>query len=506
MKEFFNSFTSIIKNNKESSGIKYFEGTINLKNNFNHPELKIYENSRKFKSKINNSGYEEVFLTEDQKIFACLTPQISFIFPYGNRENRIGFRYYKSNPLETKEEIPFFTLIKTNKRKFLILEKNTNINDFEGKNFIDNELDCIEIIYNILKNKYVNKKDEFEIIFPYSLVELIGFCYAIKEKKSNDKIEILEPYFPDYYDPSTKTENFNKNTNKIYFEPLICNKHISLLLFKFDENLGRLNLIFDYSSMHYENLKKYDPIFKIQMSNTLLKFPSENIQFGASCSIWFVSTFLVLIEDEKNYKLEKKEFLYKIINKIENIMNVKENESIVNLNKISEREFENVSLNNFVSYNIIFNYFIDIKGFLSIFYQVPFFLNETLEYFQLKFFEIRKKIDDLYLNSIYYQKVSDVVKVDKNKIEELKSKFYDAKIKLKDLFTIGKKLINKNEEHSIEYYLELKKNFKEMEKELKEFIRKILYNETNLFIEFTRMQFFDKIIDSNDIYLQSIDQ
>ena len=176
---------------------KYFEGTKNLKNNFNIPDMTIENCCMKFKS-INNIGYDEVFLSEKQKVFASISPKISFLFPPDNRitENRIGFRFYKTSPIDSKCDIAFFILVVISSRKFLILEKNSDVKDNEDKLFKDNELNCFDIIYNIIKNKFIEKKDKFEWSFPHSLVELLGFCYAIKEKRVK-KTEILDPYFPD---------------------------------------------------------------------------------------------------------------------------------------------------------------------------------------------------------------------------------------------------------------------------------------------------------------------
>ena len=58
---------------------KYFEGTKNLKNNFNISDMKIENGCRKFKS-INNIGYDEVFLSEKKKYLHLLVPKFHSFF------------------------------------------------------------------------------------------------------------------------------------------------------------------------------------------------------------------------------------------------------------------------------------------------------------------------------------------------------------------------------------------------------------------------------------------
>ena len=66
-------------------------------------------------------------------------------------------RFNKNNPLESKNEIPYFTLVLISNREFHILEKDSKIKDNMGSEFIENNLDCLEII----KNKFIKKTDSF---------------------------------------------------------------------------------------------------------------------------------------------------------------------------------------------------------------------------------------------------------------------------------------------------------------------------------------------------------
>lgn len=119
-KYFENNFIEETKEPSEQIYKKYFIGTKNLKNNFNNPELKIINGCRKYKSNM-SEGYDEVFLTDKEKIFRGISSQISNIFPINNRisGNRLGFRFYENDPTKIMDEIPFFTLLLTSNRNLL---------------------------------------------------------------------------------------------------------------------------------------------------------------------------------------------------------------------------------------------------------------------------------------------------------------------------------------------------------------------------------------------------
>lgn len=511
-KDFYKEFPKEEDNITPPLYQKYFEGTKNLRNNYKDPELKITDGIRKFQSN-KSLGYDEVFLNEKQKIFACISPQISFIFPPNNRipDNRIGFRFYKSNPIELIDENPYFTLVIKSSRKFTILEKTGDTKDNMDKKFYDSQLRCFDIILNIIKNKF-GKKREFEFPFPHSLIELLGFCYAIQEKNT-EKIQILEPYFPDDFNSRTKKENFDKKEGIIYFEPLLCNQHASLLIFYFYKNdkseLLRKNIIFDMSSYHYEGLKKYDPIFRIEMSTLLFKYPKEKIQFGPSCSIWFICTFLVLIDLNFDFsKFQNNKFLINIIKKVEDI--ISDNEITIDDKKIKERENENISSDYFISYNIVFNPFVDVKGLMSQFYELPpSDLCENLAYYQLKFSELRNKIVNLELNSIYYKMLSQNIRIDENEINKLKEKYKIAQNMFKKIIEIkleiNRRILDKKQEDTQEYFF-IRNEFNKQNEQLKKYFGNILNVKNNLFIIFTREQFYRKLFDTNDIFIQALDK
>ena len=192
---------------KKFLSINYFIGTKSLKEHYFDEELKIESNVRVFKSKEKGFGYDEIFLNEESEIFGGISNQISFLYPHEIRgyQNRIGFRYYKEEPLSSKYNIPYFTLVKTGLRKFIILEKDSDIKDMNNNSFVIKDLDCFDIMLTIIKNKI--RKDEDYLTYPNSLAEILGFIYACKfiEKKINS-IEVLNPFIPSPFIKETLIE------------------------------------------------------------------------------------------------------------------------------------------------------------------------------------------------------------------------------------------------------------------------------------------------------------
>jgi hypothetical protein len=221
IKDIFEENEKIIKKPINNYYEQYFEDTFPLKNNFLNSDFKIMEGCRIFKKNNGNNGYDEVFAKQKQKDFSGISEKISFIFPHGERiyDKRIGFRFYKEDPLNSKKEIPYFTLVLKDYRKFEILEKDSNIKDGNEKPFIIKNLNCTEIIKSIIVDKF-NDKNNIDFQFPYSIAEILGFIYAIREKSTKNRI-ILPPYFPSPFIPETRVEIFDKMTEKLYIEPIL---------------------------------------------------------------------------------------------------------------------------------------------------------------------------------------------------------------------------------------------------------------------------------------------
>ena len=152
-------------------------------------------------------------------------------------------------------------------RKFIILERDSDSTDNEGKSFIIKDLNYLDIIISIIKNKLREDKDN--LTFANSTVEILGFIYASTtlNNKNINNFEILEPYFPNPFIKETMKENCDFDVKKIYLEPLLYNNHVSLLMFYFKEIRPnfflRKNTLFDMSSAHFKLIKNNDPIFNL---------------------------------------------------------------------------------------------------------------------------------------------------------------------------------------------------------------------------------------------------
>ena len=194
------------------------------------------------------------------------------------------------------------------------------------------------------------------------------------------------------------------------------------------------------------------------MTRSLFKYPRENIQFGPSCSIWFICTFLTLIEYNCDFsQFESKKFLIKIINKMENLIGINDNEKNLSFEPIKNRENENVCSHYFISYNIVFNPFVGIKGLMSEFYEIASTdLYDKLEYYQLKFSELHSKIANLKLNQIYYKMFSENIRIDEDEIEGLISNYEEAKNRFNQLIEIeieiNKRIKGKDKEDPQEFF------------------------------------------------------
>ena len=457
----------------------YFKGIKPLKDYFSDKELKISSNIRVFQSKEKDSGYEEIFLNEDSETFAGISNHISFLYPPKIRgyQNRIGFRYYKEEPLISKKNIPYFTLVRIGVTKFKILEKESDIKDNNGASFKIDDLDCLDIMLTIIKEKI--KKDEDHLLYPNSTSELLGFIYACKycENKINN-IEILHPFIPSPFSTGTLCEAKKVlDTTKYFLEPIMCNNHISLLFFYYKENWKdfyvRKNIIFDMSSVHYKGLLKLDPIFDEEMTYNIIKFPNNSIQMGSSCSMWFYSSLLFLLR----YKIElpfNTSALYQIIEIIYDLLNFKEED--IKRNKITNREFENIDCCSFISYKLALKPFIDIDSILE---ELNWNKNTGpggLGEYQKIFLEAKNNVNLLKINIKYYKKVYNIEIISipqlnnvKSSIAKLENLFYliiEAKKNKFLIITSNEKEhpnlsdLNKNIENSIIDFTSLSKEIK----------------------------------------------
>ncbi len=345
------------------------------------------------------------------------------------------------NPKEKKQENPYFTLVLRDYRKFEILEINSTIKDGNNESFIIKNLNCVEIIMKIIKDIFIGG-DDVNYEFPYSIVEILGFIYAMKENFKNNKI-ILNPYFPSPFIPETKIEICENNPETLYIEQILYNKHVSLLIFFFfqDKNLvkKRFNILFDFSYYHYNSIRNKDPVFHPDMYFCQV-FPRNGpIQFGSSSSIWFIGTLLKLskINNLSFEMLNNNELLFDIIKEIHQIMKIDIN--ILSNKLIEEKKNENISISNFISYKMALSPFINIKSIINVLGSTMIKLENELFKYQNLFDEFRKKIFELKMNFCYYEINSKKPPIDKKVTVE----------KLIDIYNKAKKLLFKFSENRI---------------------------------------------------------
>ena len=491
---------------------KYFKETFQLVKNFEKEEFRISEGCRKFYKKSGIPGYDEVFSTPKQKYFSGINENISYIFPPGERMNdkRIGFRYYMYNPRNSTKDNPYFTLVLKDYRRFEILEIDATIKDGNDQLFTVNNLNCLEIIMAIIKDKFNNNND-INYQFPYSIVEIIGFIYAMKEK-SNNNIIILDPYFPSPFIPETKIEIFQYKSKTLYIEPILYKEHVSLLLFFFYENkkLGkrRYNYLFDFSYYHYKSICNKDPIFPQGMYYCEVYPRNGPIQFGSSCSIWFIGTMLTLIKmNNLSFEiLDSNTLLLNIIEEISQIMNI---DNAISEKIITNKEKENISNSNFISYKIALSPFINVKSAFNEFGTIMIELGADLINYQILFDEFRNRIAEIQMNFKYYEINSRKPPKDEKLIKDLIDAYNEAK---EDLFNLAEyriqeyKLIYKNKvgiaSHEL---LMIEDKLKETKKKLNTALeqRKTKYEKFNFM---SKEEILKIYIDNNDIFLFLLDK
>lgn len=424
----------------------YFNGTKQLYKNYKEDKLKIVNNVRKFrKDGKQDEGYDEIFLTDDQQLFGGISKLISILYPpkiRGN-QNKIGFRYYKDSPFKENVNTPYFTLIIIGQKKFQILEKQKDIVDNENISFFNDDLNCLDIILNIIKNKIAEDKDN--LTYPSSTCEVLGFIYAIKLAKNNiSNIQILEPYYPNPFSPNTMEECAHEfDTSKNFIEPILYNNHVSLILFNYKKKREKLysrkNILFDMSSVHYNSLLNEEPIFIEEMRYNLEKYPKNNIQIGRSCSIWFYGSMLALSKNKIDFPL-KENILYMIIQNIYELFNIPID---INRSKLPNREVENIDSKNFISYKMAFKAFIDVEEIIEEFNIITNIDPGILGKYQKLFFEIKSEMNLMELNYKYYNKIFNQeilnlstlrkLRVFINNIEEYFGFMIDTKKKVYDL-------------------------------------------------------------------------
>ena len=404
---------NIEKSNKYDS---YFENTQRLSD----VESKYIKNllinnkiiGRKFYDNKNEIKYLEIFKNDILK-FLGISSNVTFIYLYEpneenlyRKDNFIGFRYYKSDPFTSGSN--YFTLINRYDNKYFILEKNKSIKDINGEIFFNNELNCFSIINEIIIDKYKNKS---EISNGETFPEILGYCYGLISLNKIKNFKFIEPLIPEAFKEDSFKEDIPEKleTNITYVEPIIYDRHISLIIFS-EINAKRYNLILDMSKYHSNQLYVNSLIYPKNILERPMQYPNNPIQNYSSCCMWFYGEIECILNNNNKYSCFKSifdnikgnsiYFYIDVINSIETIFFG--NNNLFQMEKRRSLETETLDMNrlfldgyknNFsVHKSIIYSKFLDIKGFIDVssFYYFPDYKilidyqKEIIKYFEYK--------------------------------------------------------------------------------------------------------------------------
>ena len=417
---------------------KYFENTIPLNDNNFDDLITDIKNDKKeiigriFKKKDHSVGYEEYFIWEEIHIISQLSRNITFLFPPGEGkkiDKLIGYRFYEESPEKTNN---YFTLVLKDKRKYEILEKNSQINNAFGKSFKNENLKCFNIIYKIIKNKF---EDDITYNYPNTSIELLGFYYSVMCEEHKN-IKFIDPFYPLINDRSTMKEVINKEDicdDMIFVEPILFNRHISVLYFSFKNDLRR-NILVDPSLLHVKSITKDRVIFPKEMRNILKIYPEYSCQNGPSSSIWFIGQIL-FVSNFKNTKLISDDFTFQYINLlriIENINNLIKIDSapIIYSSKLNIKS-DSINISDDerckISHRITFATFLDVFGTLNS-CGIHIKLNLSLKKIKKNFEKIQNFICTVKLNKEHYDFLGKKTDISKNIIDKMKKEFNDLKM------------------------------------------------------------------------------
>ena len=481
---------------------KYFGKTKQLIKYFKDDDLQVKDNVRNFRALNSCNGYDEVFINEFQEMFGGMCSHISFLFPHGVRtfQNRIGFRFYKCPPLKNTIYSPYFTLVNIGFRKFIILEKDSIIEDADGNPFTLENLDCFDIIMSIIRNKI----DENKFVYPNTIAEILGFIYAAKTLHLQNFV-IKEPYYPSSFISQTMKENFNcEDINKDVILPILYKNHISILLIHPDRNNRIINTInyylIDMSGVHYNSIST-DSVFIGLDSRKISKFPNNNIQLGKSCSIWFFASFLTLIENDIEFPLNNK-VLYLIFDNLYKLLNIDADFSSQNL---KDKDNENIiDGTQFLSYKMSLRTFIDIEETMKNIYGLFIIEPNYLKFYQKIFYKMQNIVDLYNLNKKYYSKIFNMNLFNDGFVNHLDNTLEATKKVFKLLIEAIKEKFNYVIKRKIKIsLLELKEKIKELERTIEEYA-KIFECETEIKI-YSREEIHDMYYEHDDIYLALMD-
>jgi hypothetical protein len=306
-------------------------------------------------------------------------------------------------------------------------------------------------------------------------------------------------------------EKLKMDTSKIYLEPILYNEHVTLLMsfFKISKYncLIRKNMLFDMSSVHRKLFLNDDPIFNEDMKYKTQIYPKNPIQLGASSSLWFYATMLVLLENKINNPMES-DPLYFIIRKVYKLLEIKEQD--ISKGKIIERMNENIDKNNFLSYKMALKTFIDFDGVINHFMPATIIgPDDYLGKYQKKIYELRNTLNLIELNAKYYSLVfnKDVyqngyLEYIRDFLENVEKALINIVEAKRENFNYSMKCIKINSSSFIEKHTAVDIAIKEFDDVIEKACSKIKWN-----ISFyTKDQLFKLFFDDTDIFLNIIDK
>ena len=507
------------KNEEKNIYESYLKNTQQLKYHFKGSNLIeiIIENSqkigRKFKKQNGEDSYDELFIDDITKTFTQISENITLLYPSNERNNIIGYRFYNQNPKDFIES-EYFTLGLKYGNKFEIIEKNSTINDNEGNSFINEKLNCLQIMISLIKNKC---KNNIDYPFPNTIIEILALTYSIMEE-SSELIKVLEPYFPSPINKDSLKENFDKSKieKKLYIEPILFNKHVSILLFSYDNQNKRNNLLIDMSHQHLKYFTSYNKIIQKDMKENLFTFPTFSIQYGDTCSIWYIGFMFTMIEQKQLIK-DGKQLLTNIINKINELINlkpvikligkinpniqgieetIKDDESYFN----EEKNFINVSKDNefIISHKIYLCPYLNIRKLRYELEIMDIRFDEILYSFHDEIEEVRKKIINIKMNQKNFEILNEKFDITKKRILLLEKEFIEI---IKTSEELIKKQFNQNNNiiSKINTFLELNQTLKKIIKEKIDIIK-----EDNLPYLFSNEELVKMYRKNNYVFLETL--
>ena len=465
------------ENTKEKIYEKYFEETLKLKEIVNSPNLikDLYENGikvgRQFFNKKGDLKYEERFISDKLNAFIQISRNITFIFPPGVNKlsGIIAYRFYNHDPKNITKNISYFTLVLKYGRKYEILEKSSLIKDVNNNTFIEFDLNCLDIMINIIKGKLAK---DIAFQYPHTKIEILGFIYSAMNEDFG-AFKLIEPFNPSPFDESTTIEELDKNNKNItYIEPILFNEHISILLVSF-RNDYRYNLLIDPSLYHYDIIQKDTVLFQYPMRSFFVH-PSIKIQSGPCCSIWFIGQILSFLNNKKKkHESNAEENVLEVINKINQLMN-KEKVFYYKDEDFSEtKNLINISSDDkyFISHKILFCPFLSISGFSLFTDLIEFKYINFTEDIKFKFDKLRLDICNLEINKQYYE--SSQKKFDIN-IEKIKNKYNDVMQNYELFISDIKEIKEMKNEEGRHIYLEKKRDLLKKQKLIEDKIDTII--------------------------------